>query len=226
MSLWRSLLARAPQCPFGADDVASVTLIQPARAPAGARVERIHLHDGARFILKSGCESSEVRATLLAARLGVAPPTWPIGEGAFLQSFLPGPALARRWRAGVSAPALGRAAAGLLRTLHEAGLCYIDSPVHHLHQDLQGHWRLIDYGTALVLDDARGPHAEVGAWLRRSSQSQVHAAGPQAPLGDLARLHDWLACRDALRDARRPLMWPAARRACAAAFEAAYPRHA
>ncbi len=226
MSCLLPLLARSPDRPFGADDVKSVRTLQGPRGASGQTVQRILLHDGRRFILKTPCEASEVRATRLAAQLGVAPSTWALGEGAFLQDFLPGAPLAQRWRAGTAPAALGAALAGMLQALHGAGLCYVDTLARHLHRHPQGGWRLIDYGTALVLDDPQGPRAEVEAWLRNSPQSRARTAGATGSLAHLARLHDWRVWRDELRDARRPLMWPAARRAAVAAFEAVYPRPA
>lgn len=217
------LLALASDPPFGAGDVASVTTLQRPRGHCAPCVQRVRLRDGATFILKTGCEAAEIRATLLAATLGVAPPTWALGEGAFLQEFMPGAPLARRWRVPASAGAIGSVAASMLHTLHASGLYYIDSMRRHLHTHPQGGWRLIDYGTALVLDDPGGPRAEVEAWLRASAQSRARAVGATGPLAYLARLHDWLVWRNELRDARLPLMWPHQRRACAAAFEAGYP---
>ncbi len=222
MSPIDALLSETPDGPFRPGDIAAVKPIQPARGPSGQAVDRIRLHDGRFFILKTRCEASEVRATLLAAQLGVAPPTWALGQGAFLQAWLPGAPLARRWGARTDPKGLGHALAVMLQTLHAAGLVYIDTLARHLYPDPQGGWRLIDYGTALVLDDPQGPRAEVEAWLRESPGSR--AAGVSGSLAHLARLHDWLAWRNELRDARRPLMWPRDRRACVAAFEARYPR--
>ena len=217
-----ALLSEAPDGPFRPGDIAAVKPIQPSSGSSGQPVDRIRLHDGRFFILKTRCEASEVRATLLAAELGVAPPTRALGEGAFLQVSLPGAPLARRWRAGTSPQDLGVGLATMLQTLHAARLVYIDSLVRHLYPDPQGGWRLIDYGTALVLDDPEGPRAEVEAWLRTSPDSR--AAGVSGSLAYLARLHDWRVWRNELRDARRPLMWPGDRRAAVAAFEARYPR--
>ena len=224
MNSLQPLLAQAPHAPFGAGDVASVVTLQAPRGASRQSVQRIALHDGRRFILKTRCEASEVRATCLAAQLGVAPSTWALGEGAFLQVFLPGVPLSRRWRPGMSPQVLGESLATMLHTLHAAGLCYVDTLARHLHRHPQGGWRLIDYGTALVLDDPQGPRAEVEAWLRANPHSRARIAGAKAPLEFLARLHDWRVWRNELRDARRPLMWPRDRRTCVTAFEARYPR--
>ena len=220
----RSLLSDAPGCPAGPGAIESARSLRPASAQSIQPVDLIRLLDGTRFILKSGCEASEVRATCLAARLKVAPPTWEVGPNAFLQELMPQASLAGQWRAKCSAEKIGEAVARVLRTLHTAGLCYIDSMSRHLFWDPQSGWRLIDYGTALILGDPNGPCSEVEQWLHESPQSRSKAVGASGTLEFMAKLHDWLGWRAELLHARRPLMWPCERRKCIAAIEAHYPR--
>jgi len=99
----------------------------------------------------------------------------------------------------------------------------------HLFPRPGNRWYLIDYGTALLLDDPEGPTTEVDQWLRTSPQSRAKAAGATGPLGHRGRLHDWMVWRGELHQARLPLLWPREKEACLAAFEAQYscpPLHA
>lgn len=197
--------------------------MRSAKNPSGQPLDRIDLKDGRRFVLKTLCEASEVRATQVAAKLGLAPPTWSVGACALLQEFLPQAPLAQLWWAGGRGQEIGTSAATLLRMLHAADLCYIDSMARHFFMHAPNIWYLIDYGTALLLNDPQGPQAEVDHWLRTSPQSRARASGAAGSLSQRAKLHDWLVWQGELRMSQRPLFWPGERQACVAAFELHYP---
>lgn len=197
--------------------------MRSARETDGQPLDQITLRDGRRFVLKSLCEASEIRATLVAAQLDVAPPTWAVGSHAILQEFLPQNALAQLWWASGRGEQIGTSVAATLKLLHSVGLCYVDSMSRHLFSRTPNSWYLIDYGTALLLNDLQGPHSEVDHWLHTSPQSRARALGATGSLAHRGMLHDWLVWQEELRQAWLPLMWPGERQACVTAFEAHYP---
>lgn len=216
-------LSEAPDFPAEVNDIAYVRSMRSARETAEQPLDQITLRDGRRFVLKTWCEASEIRATQVAAELGVAPPTWAVRPRAMLQEFLPQTALGQQWWASGRGEQIGTSVAATLKVLHSAGMCYVDSMARHLFSRAPNSWYLIDYGTALLLNDQQGPHSEVDQWLQTSPQSRARAAGATGSLAHRGMLHDWLLWQEELRKARLPLMWPGERQACVAAFEAYYP---
>ncbi len=77
-------LTEAPDFPAEVNDIAYVRSMRSARETAEQPLDQITLRDGRRFVLKTWCEASEIRATQVAAELGVAPPTWAVGPRAML----------------------------------------------------------------------------------------------------------------------------------------------
>ena len=70
--------------------------MRSAREASYQPLDLFALHDGRRFVLKSFCEASEVRATLVALELEMTPSTWAV-ESCALQNS---PFTLICWRAG------------------------------------------------------------------------------------------------------------------------------
>ena len=219
----RWAMTKALNFPADSCDIAQARSMRSAREASYQPLDLFALHDGRRFVLKSFCEASEVRANLVALELEMTPSTWAVESCAFIQEFLPQAPLARQCWAGDCGQELGTSLAVALRLLHSAGLCYIDSMSRHIFSRKQNRWYLIDYGTALLVSDPKGPHSEVDHWLLTSPQSRARSAGAKGSLAHRGMLHDWLVWQGELKKAWLPLMRPRERQACVTAFETHYP---
>jgi hypothetical protein len=202
------LLSRLPSgssCPLARVAISRVSSIQKPSGSAVKGIALVRAADDAAFIVKSDCETTEVRAALLAAELGIAPEAWAGPDRSLIQKFLPGRPLSRMFFPPCDAEQLGSSLAMLLKTMHNAGLYYIDSVSRHLFLQPEGGWRLIDFGAALLVTDPEAPIVDVERWLRESTDSRARAAGCDGSVEDMAMLHDWLVWRNELRDSRLPL---------------------
>jgi len=220
----RSLISGAEYCPIDIRNIVSVQSLKIFSACNNKqKVDVLRELDGSLYIIKSDCETSEISATLRACQIGIAPRTWKLGSDSFLQDFVAFTPLGRLWWPKCSAKFFGKSVAETLIGLHSAGIFYIDSISRHLFWRKDGHWFLIDYGTALLIDDPNGPKAEIELWLRDSPDSRAKVIAKNSELDRMAKLHDWLVWRGELIKANSRLFWCLDKNVVLASFESTYP---
>jgi hypothetical protein len=219
----RTLISSAEYCPIDICNIFSVKSLKNFPSRNNQKVDVLRELDGSLYIIKSNCETSEISATLRACQIGIAPRTWKLGPDSFLQDFVSFTPLGGLWWPKCSAKLFGKSVAETLIGLHSAGIFYIDNICRHLFWRKDGHWILIDYGTALLIDDPDGPKAEVELWLRENQDSRAKAIAKNSELDRMAKLHDWFVWRGELTKANSRLFWCLDKNVVLASFESTYP---